>query len=207
MVYGIIKSLCFERTKSSFVTNWNVDLREKSLLRSYRLYKMEFNTECYLDCVNSPKYRIPVSKIRASPHDLEIERGRYTRPKLKTVPLALRLGTRKHFVTSCRVTINERQSLFTKIRTRHLCISIIEKNSYFLSCKDRKIITWLGKCLHKSFIPRNMKTNRSSIPPQHAGTSWWSTESFCVHWLAMLKFCFTVSMIRYRNIQRCMTCT
>ena len=40
------KSLCFERTKSSFVTNWNADLREKSLLRSYRLYKTEFNTEC-----------------------------------------------------------------------------------------------------------------------------------------------------------------
>ena len=28
------KSLCFERTKSSFVTNWKFELREKPLLRS-----------------------------------------------------------------------------------------------------------------------------------------------------------------------------
>ena len=35
------KSLCFERTKSSFVTNWNADLREKPLLRSYWLYKTD----------------------------------------------------------------------------------------------------------------------------------------------------------------------
>ena len=54
------KSLRFEGTKSSFVTSWNADLREKPLLKSYRLYKTEFNTECYLDCINLPKYRIPV---------------------------------------------------------------------------------------------------------------------------------------------------
>ena len=52
-----------------------------------------------------------------------------------------------------------------------------------------------------------MKTNRSCIPPQHAGISWWWTENFCVHWLTMLIFCFTLSMIWYRNIQRRMTCT
>ena len=76
------KSLCFERTKSSFVTNWNAELSEKPLLRSYRLYKTEFNTECYLDCINLLEYRIPLSKIRASSHDLEIARGCYTRPIL-----------------------------------------------------------------------------------------------------------------------------
>ena len=37
-------SLCSEHFKSSFVTNCYADFREKSLLRSYSLYKTEFNT-------------------------------------------------------------------------------------------------------------------------------------------------------------------
>ena len=208
------KSLCFERTKSSFVTNWNADLREKPLLRSYRLYKTEFNTECYLDCINLPKYRIPVSKIRASSHDLEIERGRYTRPRLdpnqRLCSTCLEVEDEEHFVTSCRVNINERQTLFAKISSKDptfMHLDNREKLIFLMSSKDRQILTWFGKFLHKSFITRNMKTNGSCIPPQHAGTSWWSTENFCVHWLTMLIFCFTVSMIWYRHIQRHIACT
>ena len=207
-----MKSLCFERTKSSFITKWNDDLREKSLLRSYWLYKTEFNTKFYSDCINLPKYRIPVSKIRASSHDLEIERGRYTRSKLdqnqRLCSTCLEVEDEEHFVTRCRVNINERQSLFTKISSEDptfMHLDNREKLIFLMSCKDRQIITWFGKFLHKSFIARNMKTNRSCIPPQHVGTFWWSTESFCVQWLAMLAFCFTVSMTLYRN--RRMACT
>ena len=172
------KSLCFERTKSSFVTNWNADLREKPLLRSYRLYKTEFNTECYLDCINLPKYRIPVLKIRASSHDLEIERGRYTRPRLdpnqRLCSTCLEVEDEEHFVTSCRVNINERQTLFTKISSKDptfMHLDNREKFIFLMSSKDRQILTWFGKILHKSFITRNMETNGSCIPPQHAGTS------------------------------------
>ena len=172
------KSLCFERTKSSFLTTWNADLREKSLLRSYRLYKTEFNTEYYLDCINLPKYRIPVSKIRASSHDLEIERGRYTRPRLdpnqRLCSTCLEAEDEEHFVTSCRVNINERQTLFTKISSKEpifMHLDNREKFIFLMFSKDRQILTWFGKFLHKSFITRNMKTNRSCIPPQHAGTS------------------------------------
>ena len=77
---------------------------------------------------------------------------------------------------------------------------------FLMSCRDRQILTWFGKKLHKSFITRNMKTNSSCFPPLYAGTSWRSTENFCVHWLTMLLFCFTLSMIWHRNIQRRMTC-
>ena len=71
------KSLCSERTKYVFVENWHTDLHDKPLLRSYKLYKNEFSSECYLDYINVPKFCISLSKIRASSHDLEIERGRY----------------------------------------------------------------------------------------------------------------------------------
>ena len=52
------KSLCSERTNYVFVENWHTDLHDKPLLRSYRLYKNEFSSECYLDYINVPKFRI-----------------------------------------------------------------------------------------------------------------------------------------------------
>ena len=67
------KSLVSELVKSNFITNWYTDLQEKTFLRSYRLYKREFTPECYLDYITLPKYRIPLSKIRASSHDLAID--------------------------------------------------------------------------------------------------------------------------------------
>ena len=52
------KSLSSERTKYVFVENWHTDLHDKPLLRSYKLYKNEFSSECYLDYINVPKFRI-----------------------------------------------------------------------------------------------------------------------------------------------------
>ena len=60
---------------------------------------------------------------------------------------------------------------------------------------------------YSQYEKNNNNEKRSCIPPQHAGTSWWSTENVCVYWLTMLISCFTVSMIWYRNIQRRVTCT
>ena len=57
------KSLSTERTKSVFVENWHTELCDKTLLRSCRLYKNEFHTECYLDYINVPKYRISIKKL------------------------------------------------------------------------------------------------------------------------------------------------
>ena len=79
------KKFCYERLKNSFVNSWVNDLRnghESSILRTYSLYKMNFGTENYLNYISKPKFRIALSKLRASSHDLEIERGRYVRPKL-----------------------------------------------------------------------------------------------------------------------------
>ena len=53
------KSLVSEPVKSNFMTNWYTDLQEKPLLRSYRLYKMEFTPECHLAFITLPKYRMP----------------------------------------------------------------------------------------------------------------------------------------------------
>ena len=77
------------------------------------------------------------------------------------------------FVASCRVNINERQTLFTKISSKDptfMHLDNREKFIFLMSCKDRQILTWFGKFLHKSFITRNMKIGRvfrhnMQVPP------------------------------------------
>ena len=81
---GQFKHICHERLKSYFVATWLSDLRsgDTSLARTYRLYKSSFGTECYLKSISNPKFRVALSKLRASSYDLEIERGRYVRLEL-----------------------------------------------------------------------------------------------------------------------------
>ena len=101
----------------------------------------------FIDYTDLPKYHIQVSKIRASFHDydLETERECYTRPRLDPIQRLcsswLEVEGEEHFIACLRVNTNEQRSLFTKlaVRTRHLCILIIEKKLYFLrSAKTEK---------------------------------------------------------------------
>ena len=167
------KSLCTERTKSVFVENWHTQLCDKPLLRSYRLYKNDFHTECYLDYINVPKYRISITKIRASSHDLEIERGRYTRPKTdpnqRLCSWCFEIEDEEHFITKCQINAHERQNLYVKIVSKHPTFRNLSNHEQFIflmSCKDRQILTWLGKFIHKSFNIRNTKRHKSCIPSQ-----------------------------------------
>ena len=71
---------------------------------------MNFGSECYLKHISKPKFRIALSKLRASSHDLEVERGRYVRPKLdKNKRLCISyhvIKDEEHFVTDC---VNNRE--------------------------------------------------------------------------------------------------
>ena len=70
------KELCYERLKNSFIMSWMTDLRNgcesSSILKTYSWYKMNFGTECYLEHISKPKFRIALSKLRASSQDLEV---------------------------------------------------------------------------------------------------------------------------------------
>ena len=63
--------------------------------------KSQCVTETYLDLISNAKYRIDISKLRASSHNQEIERGRYTRPKVnpenRLCPLRYVVDNEIHF--------------------------------------------------------------------------------------------------------------
>ena len=130
------KSLCSERTKYVFVENWHIDLHDEPLLRSYRLYKNEFSSECYLDYINVPKFRISQSKIRPSSHDLEIERGRYTRsktdPKQRLCAWCLEVEDDVHFIPRFQINVKFYIQRLDP-STNNFRMLVTTNNSYF-SC-------------------------------------------------------------------------
>ena len=119
-------------------------------------------SERYLDYINVHKFRIPLSKIRVSSHDLEIECGRYTRPKTdpkqRLCAWCLEVEDEEHFTTRCQINAHERQILYTKIGYNQFI--------FLISCIDRHMLAWLGKLLPKSFDIRNIKRYKSCIPLQ-----------------------------------------
>ena len=164
------KELCHERLKNSFIMSWMTDLRDgresSSILKTYRLYKMNFGTECYLKHISKPKFRIALSKLRASSHDLEVERGRYVRPKLDiTERLCISchvIEDEEHFVTDCVNNREMRKSFFEKISLREPGFANWnnrEKFVFLMSCEDPQILSWFSKFLYHSFHTRNLRTS------------------------------------------------
>ena len=118
----VFKMHCQSQVKEHFINEWHDGLsaRERPLLRTYRLLQSSFGPESHLFNVKDQRYRTAITKLRASSHILEIERGRYSKPM---VPSHLRMCKKcnmvedeEHFVTKSVININERSQLFTKVR-------------------------------------------------------------------------------------------
>ena len=119
-----------ERIKSYFVSSWLNDLHsgDISIARTYRLYKSSFGTECYLKFINHSKFRVALSNLRTCSHNLDIERGRYVRPKLN-VDQRLCLSCNvvedeEHFITNCSFNQTERRLLYSKMSCKDPCFSL-----------------------------------------------------------------------------------
>ena len=132
------KELCHERLKNSFIMSWMTDLRNgcesSSILKTYSLYKMNFGTECYLKHISKPKFRIALSKLRASSHDLEVERGRYVRPKLDDSVLHVMSLRKKSILSPILWTTGKWESRFSKkylYENQGLLTGITEENLCF----------------------------------------------------------------------------
>ena len=80
-----------QRCEDCFVQNWHASLGNdlhrrhggRNKLRTYRRFKHSFEWEPYLTYVKSPPLRTVLCRFCIRCHLLEIERGRYQRPKLK----------------------------------------------------------------------------------------------------------------------------
>ena len=170
------KMHCQSQVKEHFINEWHDGLsgRERPFLRTYRLFKSSFGPESYLFNMKDQRYRTAITKLRASSHILEIERGRYSKP---IVPSHLRMCKKynmvedeEHFVTKCVMNINERSQLLARVRCIFLGIDLLNTRQIFvfLMCSaDKQIQKWFGRFIHKSFITRNELLLWMCVPMIH----------------------------------------
>ena len=145
--------------------HWSSRIQNLSRFPKLELYqniKNGFHFETYLDLVKDSRYRNAITKIRSSSHPLEIERGRYTKPK---TPRSNRLCSRckviedeRHFILDCTLYKEERHIFLGEVSNKNPmfpALTVEEKNGYLLASKDAQIFTWLGKFLYHIFDKRN----------------------------------------------------
>ena len=120
--YTIGPLFCSDIIEQEFIDKWNSEISSKrsTILETYALYKSNYVTEACLDLISNPKHCIAVSKLRASSHNLEIERGRYTRPitnlEERLCPVCHVVDNDIHFVTRCHIDENLRVPLWDIIK-------------------------------------------------------------------------------------------
>ena len=78
------KRHCCSKVINNFISKWHNEMNvdNKSLLRTYRLLKFDFAAESYMYNVKDVRYRSVLTKLCASSHIVEIERDRYIKPKV-----------------------------------------------------------------------------------------------------------------------------
>ena len=153
--------MCLE---NSYKQTWTCEVNDQTnnpILRTYRLFKSDHNFESYLLCRN---YRIRkyLTKFRVSSHDLQIEKGRHSKPK---IPLSLRLcrhcdsqciDNEYHFLTECPFHHCERLALESVVRTNFPNFSEWNENIFvqILKCEEYAVQIALGKYIYTAFSNR-----------------------------------------------------
>ena len=135
---------------------------QSTRMMTYASYKTNFVTEKYLDLIPVVKHRVALTKLRTSSHNLEIERGRYVRPRVK--PEQRRcvvcnvMDDEIHFVTQCRINACERRIFYQKMSSadpQFTSLNDKEKFIYLMQSNDQETLRWFAKYIYKSFHTRN----------------------------------------------------
>ena len=85
---------------------WKVKIMESPKVISYCKFKHKASLEKYQDKIKNVRHKIALMRLRLSNHNLRIETGRYSRPKLarherKCFTCNDEIETELHFVVKC----------------------------------------------------------------------------------------------------------
>ena len=120
-------------------------------MRFYKVFKLRFEKEPYLDYVSTFNRRRILTKFRCSNHSLEIEKGRH-----RNIPLENRIcpvcksnvETETHFLQDCFLYKDLRTKFFGDNLNNNDWINILQ-------CKDRFTTFKLINFLEKAFRLRD----------------------------------------------------
>ena len=146
-------ALVKQRLSDNFVQNWNDRLNGSSRARLYRHFDV-FQYKPYLDVVTVKSLRYALTRFRVSSHKLEIEAGRWTRPRV--TPLENRLCSschvledEYHFLVVCSKYESLRQRYIPSYYWRYpnffKFVDLISSNNTYLI---RRVAVFVYKALH-----------------------------------------------------------
>ena len=161
------KTHCKELVRGKFIESWKCelnDLDKNPILRMYKLIKTDFSMEPYLNLIKEAKYRRSLTKLRFSSHNLEIERGRHTKPVTPVIEISCIVfgvvDDELHFVTSCKKHTTERERLYSYVVyvvyvDSHVPnfgeLNNAEKFIYLLTNENPSLLH-LSKFIHRCFL-------------------------------------------------------
>ena len=146
-----------------FIQEWSSHLNggDKTTgnkLRTYKLFKNQFQLEYYLVCQLPTKHQIALTKFRVSCHNLAIETGRYHKPSSLPVeqrlcPTCKEIEDEIHLLCQCRRNAGLRRNLFrtvTQYHTQFEMLDPVEKTIFLMQLKDEHIIRELAAFIFNS---------------------------------------------------------
>jgi exonuclease III len=148
------------KLQEQFVEKWHTEIFKLSKLRTFRLFKTDFESEIYLFLTNK-KHRQALSQFRMSAHTLEIEKGRWSRKPIEERLCIFcnvsAIETEQHVLLSCSKYSEFRGIL---LNTAKDYIEDFENSSTddqfiaILQSKEINLVQVLAKCIHSIFKTR-----------------------------------------------------
>lgn len=141
---------------------WSLINNDDSKLRTYKTFKFHPSLENYILEVPDVQKRKEFTKLRISSHQLQIELGRYTKPRKTPVENRIcklcnsqEVETEQHFFMSCPLYNSARKSLFENLAsfTAFRTLNSTDQFRFIMSCLDgdTEIITlvtnFVNKCI------------------------------------------------------------
>ena len=136
-------STVIKKLKERYTSYWEKTINNNDgKLRTYKLFKNRFCMENYLSsrsCIRDLESRKCLSRLRISAHNLEIERGRYTRP---ITPIENRIcnlckletGDEIHFLIKCKKLDKVRKPYISSIVSLNPNFNNLDCENKFIYC-------------------------------------------------------------------------
>ena len=108
-----------QRLRDQYLQNWSDSVSQTSDHRFFKLIKKSFSVEKYLGEIDATHLRKALTKIRLGSHNFLVERGKWSKPKLKynqrVCPTCKCIEDVYHCLVECPRFKSERKSLSTEM--------------------------------------------------------------------------------------------
>ena len=148
-----------DKIYTRYMREWQSEVNNSNknpILRTYKLFKLEFRLEPYLIELHNDNIRRTLAQFRTSSHHLRIETGRHFKNKLAVEDRIClfcdknEIDDERHLVTTCSFHDSERKKLLNSID----CVNNTDIFVYLMNSKDTQIMHKFGQYLRSCFKSR-----------------------------------------------------